>query len=87
VRCARNSERRTRRCRSCIKSRDLYKRLRSCGGTLSAAVQLWGLDPFEGTLFLLPLPFCPNRFILGEFKIYFHYIPILNKDFNPFSLL
>ena len=30
------------------------------------------LDPFEGTLFLLPLPFCPNRFILSEFKIYFH---------------
>ena len=55
-----------------LKSRDLYKRLRGCGGTLSAAVRLLGLDPFEGTLFLLPLPFCPNRFILGEFKIYFH---------------
>ena len=27
---------------------------------------------FAGALFLLPLPFCPNRFILGEFKIYFH---------------
>ena len=72
MRCARNSERRTRKCRSCIKSRDLYKRLRSCGGTLSAAVQLLGLDPFEGTFFLLPLSFCSNRFILGEFKIYFH---------------
>ena len=72
MRCARNSERRTRRCRSCIKSRELYKQLRGCGRTLSAAVQLLGLDPFEGTLFLLPLPFCPNRFILGEFKIYFH---------------
>ena len=70
--CARNLERRTRKCRSCIKSGDLYKRLRGCGGTLSVAVQLLGLDPFEGTLFLLPPPFCPNRFILDEFKIYFH---------------
>ena len=50
----------------------LQKKFHRLGGTLSAAVQLLGLDPFEGTLFLLPLPFCPNRFILGEFKIYFH---------------
>jgi len=27
---------------------------------------------FAGAFFLLPLPFCPNRFILSEFKIYFH---------------
>ena len=30
VRCGRNSGKRTRRCRSCIKSRELYKQLRGC---------------------------------------------------------
>ena len=48
------------------------QKLHGCGERSSAAAQLLGLDPFEGILFLLPLPFCPNRFILGEFKIYFH---------------
>ena len=42
------------------------------GGGQSRPPQRLGLDPFEGTLFLLPLPFCPNRFIFSEFKIYFH---------------
>ena len=32
----------------------------------------WAWFFFTGAFFLLPLPFCPNRFILGEFKIYFH---------------
>ena len=55
-----------------LKAENFTNSCAAAGRTLSAAVQLLGLDPFEGTLFLLPLPFCPNRFILGEFKIYFH---------------
>lgn len=27
---------------------------------------------FAEAFFLLPLPFCPNRLIFSEFKIYFH---------------
>ena len=40
--------------------------------TLFAAAQLLGLVLFAGDFFLLPLPFCHNRFISSEFKIYFH---------------
>ena len=32
----------------------------------------WAWFFFAEDFFLLPLLFCPNRFILGEFKIYFH---------------
>ena len=32
----------------------------------------WAWFFFAEAFFLLPLPFCPNRFIFSEFKIYFH---------------
>ena len=42
VRCGRNSGRRTRRCRSCIKSRELYKQLRGCGeNALRSRAAFW----------------------------------------------
>ena len=72
VRCGRNSERRTRRCRSCIKSRELYKRLRGCGENALRSRAAFGLVLFAGAFFLLPLPFFHNRFIFSEFNIYFH---------------
>ena len=32
----------------------------------------WAWFFFAEAFFLLPLPFCPNRFIFSKFKIYFH---------------
>ena len=32
----------------------------------------WAWFFFAGAFFLLPLPFCSNRFIFSKFKIYFH---------------
>ena len=32
----------------------------------------WAWFFFAEAFFLLPLPFCSNRFIFSEFKIYFH---------------
>jgi len=34
--------------------------------------KIWVCFFFAGAFFLLPLPFCHNRFISSEFKICFH---------------
>ena len=50
VRCARNLERRTRRCRSCIKSSELYKRLRGCEENALRSRAAFGFDSFSRVL-------------------------------------
>ena len=50
ARCGRNSGKRTRRCRSCIKSRELYKRLRGCEENALRSRAAFGLGPFSQRL-------------------------------------
>ena len=50
ARCGRNSGKRTRRCRSCIKSRELYKRLRGCGENALRSRAAFGLGSFSRVL-------------------------------------
>ena len=50
ARCGRNSGRRTRRCRSCIKSRELYKRLHGCGENALRSRAAFGLGSFSQRL-------------------------------------
>ena len=50
VRCGRNSGRRTRRCRSCIKSRELYKQLRGCGERSLRSRAAFRFDSFSRVL-------------------------------------
>ena len=50
ARCGRNSGRRTRRCRSCIKSRELYKKLRGCGENALRSRAAFGLGSFSQKL-------------------------------------
>ena len=55
-----------------LKAENFTNGCAAAGRTLFAAAQLLGLVLFAGAFFLLPLPFCPNRFIFSEYKIYFH---------------
>ena len=55
-----------------LKAENFTNGCAAAGRTLSAAAQLLGLVLFAGAFSLLPLLFCPNRFIFSEFKIYFH---------------
>ena len=50
ARCGRNSGKRTRRCRSCIKSRELYKQLRGCEENALRSRAAFGLGPFSQRL-------------------------------------
>ena len=50
ARCGRNSGRITRRCRSCIKSRELYKRLRGCEENALRSRAAFGLGSFSQRL-------------------------------------
>ena len=55
-----------------LKAENFTNGCAAAGRTLSAAAQLLGLNHSAGTLFLLPLSFCHNRFISSEYEIYFH---------------
>ena len=60
VRCGRNSGKRTRRCRSCIKSRELYKQLRGCGEDALRSRAAFGLGSFsQGLSSCCPCLFAP----------------------------
>ena len=72
ARCGRNSGKRTRRCRSCIKSRELYKQLRGCGENA-----LRGRAAFRFDSFSQGLSSCsPCLFPLALFSENIRYIPI-----------
>ena len=71
--CARNLERRTRRCRSCIKSRELHKRLRGCGENALRSRAAFGFASFSQVLSSC----CPCLFaIIALFPVNMRYISI-----------
>ena len=55
-----------------LKAENFTNSCAAAGRTLFAAARLLGLVFFAEAFFLLPLPFCHNRFIFSKFKIYFH---------------
>ena len=72
ARCGRNSGRRTRRCRSCIKSRELYKRLRGCEENALRSRAAFGLGSFSQRLSSC----CPRLFPIALFSENIRYISI-----------
>ena len=72
VRCGRNSGRRTRRCRSCIKSRELYKQLRGCEENALRSRAAFGLGSFSQRLSSC----CPCLFPIALFSENIRYISI-----------
>ena len=72
ARCGRNSGRRTRRCRSCTKSRELYKQLRGCGENALRSRAAFGLGSFSQRLSSC----CPCLFPIALFSENIRYISI-----------
>ena len=68
ARCGRNSGKRTRRCRSCIKSRELYKQLRGCGENALRSRAAFGLGSFRRGFLLAAPAFFHNRFISANLR-------------------
>ena len=80
ARCGRNSGRRTRRCRSCIKSRELYKRLRVCGENALRSRAAFGFDSFsQGLSSCSPCLFAPIALFSANLRYISIKSPFLTK--------
>ena len=80
VRCGRNLGRRTRRCRSCIKSRELYKQLRGCGENALRSRAAFGLGSFSQRLSsCCPCLFAPIALFPANLRYISIKFPFLTK--------